>query len=188
MLWSWFWHGWGQGWGAPTHKVWQVKLGRLERFPPQTICSTFLSHGLLLCPYAGVWAVRVEGSGVPLNPPEDLAAATVDVVPPTATDWLSPHPCRLSFQGLQLCLIPEQKRKCWRSLALPLPFLCKLSGSPGYHLTPALSAEMPTFCWETHTCQPPCVLGSLRDFCFTELFACFFWPMTRWYEIVAVGK
>lgn len=95
--------------------------------------------------------VKVEGSDVPLNLPEDLAAASEEVVAPTATDWQSHPESWLSFQGLQLCLIPGQKRKRWRSLVLPLPFLCMLSGSPGYHLTPALSAEMPTFCWETPT-------------------------------------
>lgn len=193
MLWSCFWHGWGQGWGALTHKLWQVKLGKLEGFPPWAVCSTLLLHWFLLywfllCPYVGLWAVRVERPEVPLNPPEDLAVATEEVVAPTAMDWQPPHPCWLSFQGLQLCLIPGQKRMCWRSLALSLSFPCMLSGSPGYHLTPAPSAETPTFCWETPTYWPPCVLGSLGDFCFADLFACCFWPLTNWYEIVAVGK
>ena len=107
---------------------------------------------------------------MPLNPPEDLAAATEAVVTPIATDWQPPHPCWLSFQGLQLCLIPGQKRVLKitsTAFALSLDAL----RLPWVHLTPAQSAEMPTFCWETPTYRPPCVLGSLRDFCFTELFA-----------------
>lgn len=51
--------------------------------------------------------MRFAGSDVLLNLPEDLAAAGAEeVVTPTAMDWQIPHPCWLSFWGLQLCLIP----------------------------------------------------------------------------------
>lgn len=85
-------------------------------------------------------------------------------------------------------LITGRKRKCGRWAMLALPFLWMLSGSPGYHLTPAPSAEMPPFCWETPTYWPPCVLGSLRGFSFTESFPSYFWPLTKWYEIVLLGN
>lgn len=35
-----------------------------------------------------------------LNPPEDLAAATEEVVASTAVDWKLSHSCWLNFQGL----------------------------------------------------------------------------------------
>lgn len=53
--------------------------------------------------------MRVEGSDVPLNLPVDVAAATKEVVAPTAADWQPPYACWLSFQGLQLYLIPGQE-------------------------------------------------------------------------------
>lgn len=115
----------------------QTLAGETEKTREMSSSSCLLHLSVTLTSAVSIrGTVRVEASDVPLNTLEDLAATTEGVTVPTAVSWQPPHPFWLSFQGLQLCLIPGQKRKCWRSLALPLPFLWMLSGSPGYHLAP----------------------------------------------------